>query len=269
MTTTLQSLGLTLAGGSVCFLLSFVLFSVGIWARTSFLAPRATARPPAVIFNRLAEPGHVQYRGNPMTGWIPWTLSLTYDTLLRGVPGTGTRKGGLAGKLLQVNLDGIVLLRFHALGLRVAGMATFLCLVILLPTYMTAGCYEDPTLAGCLVAPDSSFNLTNYERTTIANVPAEVIDDIRKVDLASVKARLYMAVIVYWLLCAYTCWQLQREWVEILAMRRVYYLEHDVWGDRQEELRQTLLYKETNPSIYNKSSSNNNSNTDFDAGEEH
>jgi hypothetical protein len=55
----------------------------------------------------------VQYRGGPMFGWIPWTLSLSYDQLLTGVPGTGTRKDGMEGSLLKVNLDGIILLRFH------------------------------------------------------------------------------------------------------------------------------------------------------------
>lgn len=55
----------------------------------------------------------VQYRGGPMFGWIPWTLSISYDQLLTGVPGTGTRKGGMEGSLLRVNLDGIILLRFH------------------------------------------------------------------------------------------------------------------------------------------------------------
>ncbi len=56
---------------------------------------------------------HVQYRGGPMLGWIPWTLSLSYEQLLKGVPGTGTRKNGMEGSMLKVNLDGIVLLRFH------------------------------------------------------------------------------------------------------------------------------------------------------------
>ncbi len=56
---------------------------------------------------------HVQFRGGPMFGWIPWTLSLSYEQLLQGVPGTGTRKNGMEGSMLKVNLDGIVLLRFH------------------------------------------------------------------------------------------------------------------------------------------------------------
>ena len=35
------------------------------------------------------------------------------ETVLKGVPGTGTRKNGMEGSMLKVNLDGIVLLRFH------------------------------------------------------------------------------------------------------------------------------------------------------------
>ena len=56
---------------------------------------------------------HPQDRGNPFLGWIPWTLHLSYDRMLRGIPGTGTRGGGMGGKLLGVNLDAIVLLRYH------------------------------------------------------------------------------------------------------------------------------------------------------------
>ena len=56
---------------------------------------------------------HPQDRGNPFLGWIPWTLRLSYDRMLRGIPGTGTRNGGMGGKLLGVNLDAIVLFRYH------------------------------------------------------------------------------------------------------------------------------------------------------------
>ena len=40
---------------------------------------------------------YVQYRGGPVLGWIPWTHSLSYDTLSKRAPGTGTRKGGMEG----------------------------------------------------------------------------------------------------------------------------------------------------------------------------
>lgn len=49
-----------------------------------------------------------------MLGWIPWVLSLSYRTMLEGIPGTGTREGGMEGLLLKVNLDAIVLIRFHS-----------------------------------------------------------------------------------------------------------------------------------------------------------
>lgn len=56
---------------------------------------------------------HPQDRGNPFLGWIPWTLNLSYDRMLRGIPGTGTRNGGMSGQLLAVNLDAIILFKFH------------------------------------------------------------------------------------------------------------------------------------------------------------
>ena len=53
-------------------------------------------------------------------GWIPWTLHLSYDRMLRGIPGTGTRNGGMSGQLLAVNLDAIILFKFH-------GEKSFIC----------------------------------------------------------------------------------------------------------------------------------------------
>lgn len=39
--------------------------------------------------------------------------------MLRGIPGTGTREGGMKGKLLGVNLDAVVLFRFHGERMRI------------------------------------------------------------------------------------------------------------------------------------------------------
>ena len=270
--TSLESIGFTMVGaGSMC-LLSFAVFGCAVRTRASWwIAPRATARPDAVVYNPSSS--DIQYRGNPWTGWIPWTLSLDYSTLLRGVPGTGTRKNGKEGSLLQVNLDGIVLLRFHALGLRVSALATVLCICVLMPLYWTGGCYEDADyLGGCVAytsgnndpsssviilntepnqteTPSSSPGLTNYERTTIANLPADLrsgVNDLISAEVAGLRARFYAIVLTFWVLIAYTCWLLRKEWMEVLAMRRVYYLEQDVWGSRKQELQQTLLYKQTN-----------------------
>ena len=65
------------------------------------------------INSNIGSERHPQDRGNPFLGWIPWTLHLSYDRMLRGIPGTGTRDGGMGGKLLGVNLDAIVLFRYH------------------------------------------------------------------------------------------------------------------------------------------------------------
>jgi hypothetical protein len=141
--TTLEAIGFTVAGGAGSALITFLLFGNAVRKRSCNIAPRCTARHKDVIYNPKARPSklgwfrsrptaendennnnnneehqslirdEVQYRGNPIWGWIPWTLSLSYDTLLNGVPGTGTRKEGMAGSLLKVNMDGIILLRYH------------------------------------------------------------------------------------------------------------------------------------------------------------
>lgn len=64
-------------------------------------------------------------------------MSLSYETMLEGVPGTGTRRGGLAGSMLTIGIDGILVLRFHVLCTRIAGMATLLFMMILLPIFYT------------------------------------------------------------------------------------------------------------------------------------
>ena len=150
---TLTAIGFTAAGGGVVTAFSFAFFAVAVRSRSNNVAPRCTARSKNTIFNPNGRRGkrsffllgnqrdskkddgeggdnesnipgdeslnnektkeEVQYRGGPMFGWIPWTLSLSYDQLLQGVPGTGTRKDGMAGINLRVNMDGIVLLRFH------------------------------------------------------------------------------------------------------------------------------------------------------------
>lgn len=145
---TLEAIGFTAAGGAVITAFSFAFFGVAVRSRSPNIAPRCTARSKNTIFNPKARRGknsfyllrgkssaekkdeddpeqrssledqektkeEVQYRGGPVFGWIPWTLSLSYDQLLHGVPGTGTRKDGMEGSALSVNLDGIILLRFH------------------------------------------------------------------------------------------------------------------------------------------------------------
>ena len=75
---------------------------------------------------------HPQDRGNPFLGWIPWTLHLSYDRMLRGIPGTGTRNKGMDGQLLGVNLDAIVLFRYNGTFLYISFVYVwvFVCLFV-------------------------------------------------------------------------------------------------------------------------------------------
>lgn len=247
--TTLETIGFTVAGGAVMLATSMGLFGLAVRVRHPFIAPRATARPRDVIHN--PRPKHKsQNRGNAFFGWIGWTLGLSYDTMLRGVPGTGTRGNGMSGSMLRVNLDGIVLLRFHALCLRLTALATVLLVLFILPLYLSAQCYRiDPEEAlGQAECASTVYNLTNYEQTTIANVPSlsgsRFWSTIVHPDHSGVLLRLYAVVIVFLIMTGYLLHLLYQEWIHVLALRRVYYLEYDVWGERREELKQTLLFDE-------------------------
>lgn len=91
-----------------------------------------------------------------------------------------------------------------------------------------------------------SYNLTTYERTTLLNIPSLNFNSqtfLNRNDSALL-GRLYAVVFCFWIVYFYACYQLRKEWVEILAMRRVYYLEFDHWADRKEELMATLLSAE-------------------------
>ena len=197
---------------------------------------------------------HPQDRGNPFLGWIPWTLHLSYDRMLRGIPGTGTRSRGLEGKLLGVNLDAIVLFRYHALCLRVTVVACMLCIGIILPMNITA-CEEGKCNNG----------LTNYGRTTIANVVSNfrVDDDSNSNSTQTTTTttddqpqgfwnifwtnqstlhllRLYAIAICTWYITYFTLNNIKREWRENLVLRRVYYLEADHYSNRMAELERTV-----------------------------
>lgn len=110
--TTLQAIGFTVAGGSVVFFLSLFAFGIAVRRQSQYVAPRCAARPRKVIYNPKPQ-NSVQDRGTAILGWVRWSMNLTYDTMLMGVPGTGTRKQGLEGSMLRCNLDGIVLIRFN------------------------------------------------------------------------------------------------------------------------------------------------------------
>ena len=260
--TTLQAIGFNLMAGGSLGTLAMVAFGWVVSQRHEFIAPRCTARPKQVIYPGAIHNGVSKDDGsrrfNPVVDWIPWTLSLTYDTLLRGVPHTGTRRGGANGALLRVNLDAIVLLRFHALCLKLSALASVLFICVLLPMYLTGECHKvnkhNNSGDGDRNTEDSEdndnfspcpSNLTNYERTTLSNVAGSFEDSESGYDPGTTRdqnqsssIRLYFAVFCFWIVQGYLLHLLKREWIEILALRRVYYLEADVWQDRQDELEQ-------------------------------
>ena len=219
--------------------------------RNPNIAPRCFARPKETIYNPTpSDP--CQNRGNAFVGWIDWVLSLSYDTMLRGVPGTGTRKGGLQGRMLNVNLDGVILLRFHHLGLKVSMLTMILALFIVLPINLTAPCFTENFE---LTENCDNKNLTDYQTTTLANIPQvtsyNITDMVLSVDYlrqtvwfgypySFVLARLYVIAFCSWISHYYTCQLLKGEWREVLALRRVFYLEQKMWEGRREELAHTL-----------------------------
>jgi hypothetical protein len=230
-----------LIGGSIASM-SLVAFGIAVrCGANSFIAPRTWARPKEVLRNAL-QTANTSWCSWPYAfAWIPWALNLTYQEMLQGIPGTGTRTGGKSGNFLATNLDGIILLRMHALCLKVAILATFVCVVIILPLNMTSVCNAealgsdtDYFIATC----QPLWNLTDFENTTLAHIPSlkELDKNLYGNVFNSQLGRLYGIVLCTWIIYIYTCVLLWREWQDALALRRVFYLEHNHWKERQDEL---------------------------------
>jgi hypothetical protein len=206
---TLQAIGYNFLAGGCCMVVGFSSFGLAIrFGYNDMIAPRTWARPSKVIRNvfRSKNGGDEFPCGAFAYRWIPWALSLSYQDMLDGIKGTGTRQNGHTGKLLKCNLDGIVLVRYHALCLRVSILATILCLCIVLPLNITAGCNEQELDIGLCNA-----TLTNFEITTMAHIPSVERaegDEYRLffgLKFAHVLGRLYAIVFVAWALYIYTC----------------------------------------------------------------
>jgi hypothetical protein len=242
--TTLIVIGYTTCGGLIMSAISLVLFECAVRCRSTLIAPRCTARPLETIYN--PNPIHeCQKRGYPIFGWIKWVNSLSYETLLNGVPGTGTRKGGLEGIMLKVNMDGIVLLRFQYLCLKICALISLLCIGIILPLNLTARCGNQNSSNGKSACFDFNLNnLTDYQVTTLANIPElKASENLRSMIYFNewITARLYAIVLCTWVVYFVACFFINLEWRTLLALRRVYYLEKDHWGERRRELEDSLL----------------------------
>eukprot|EP00536_Pseudo-nitzschia_multiseries_P004604 jgi/Psemu1/253742/estExt_Genewise1Plus.C_770053 len=255
---TLSQVYTNLGVGAFISTVSYLGFGAAVRTESnSNLTPRAWARPVEVIQNCLSRPYCL--------GWIPWAMSLRYVDLLAGIPGTGTRKRGWSGPLLKTNLDGIVLLRYHALQFKVSAVSTILCMMILLPLYYTSRC--DPLVIGPDFC-DQHARLTDFEQLTIANVlpqaKSEIVytngtkveytnpyyivyfnqslDDIDIINSLKIRwspgitERYLATTFVIAIITIYTCYLLWHEWIQCLALRRVYYLESEYYEERLDEL---------------------------------
>ncbi len=138
-------------------------------------------------------------------------------------------------------------------------LGTFLGGCIILPINLTANCFQDDGgFTSCYDTPNN-LNLTNYEVTTIENIPILDISDellnefnwwhsifgasfkIFGSNYGSFLGRLYAIVLVSWIMIFYCLHLLKKEWVDALALRRIYYLEGRHWENRIEELNDTVL----------------------------
>lgn len=120
-----------------------------------------------------------------------------------------------------------------------------LCLFIILPINLTARCQSSSDdfggKSGCF---NDAYNLTDYSVTTLANIPEPTPSDatstVFEQNERDIFGRLYAIVLCFWFICYYACKRMQHEWVTMLALRRHYYFETDIYRERKEELLNTV-----------------------------
>jgi len=184
------------------------LFLFGLALRFGYhaeIAPRSWSRPRGILKNVLKAPFGIT--------WMFWSWKQTYPNLMAGIPGTGTRQGGWAGPLLKVDLDGIIMIKYHVLLSKVALVATILCLVVILPVNMTAKC--DVELLGIGTCEHILHNLTDFERTTIANIPPLEYNGthaafgsrpfLNEFWVRNISSRYFVIALVAWVIYWYIC----------------------------------------------------------------
>lgn len=208
---TFTALAYTSGVCGVCCVFSLIFFSIAVrFEYNHLLAPRTSARPKEVLKN-VFQRYHLPYG----LSWIPWALGLSYRDLLEGIPMTGTRQKGKSGRFLKCNLDGIIVIKFHALLLKVALFATLLCCGIILPLNISSGCASldsEQEICGNITMLD------NYGKTTISHIPtlvkAERASNVNQLTDSfeyyfrygsGATLRLITIVVVAWAIYLYTC----------------------------------------------------------------
>eukprot|EP00536_Pseudo-nitzschia_multiseries_P011223 jgi/Psemu1/289570/fgenesh1_pg.371_\ len=187
------------------------------WNR--LFAPRSWARPSAIIKNQIRKPY--------CFSWIFWALQLSYSEMLEGIEGTGTRKDGWSGPKLRCNLDGIILIKFVTLCLKVSVLATILCVGIVLPVNFTAVCVpgQYPSITEGLRICGNTTNVTTFEKTTFSHIPSLIYysnstwysaDLFTNAFSAStgITLRMLTTVLVSFVIYTYTCVLIWEEWIQ-------------------------------------------------------
>lgn len=152
-----------------CGIFFMCLFGIAIkFEWNSQLTPKAWNRPRNVLKNVLKQHSIFGcWNLYPVT-WFLWASKLTYPSGMEGIPGTGTRDDGWTGPTLKMNLDGVILLKFHRMLFKIAVLATLLSCGVLLPTYTSSIC--DPDIVSEHECRRLA-SLTDFENLTIAHVP--------------------------------------------------------------------------------------------------
>lgn len=147
--------------------------------------------------------------------------------------------------MLTVNLDHLILLRFNALCLKISVAAMLIYCSINLPVYFYSRCSDVPL--GDIVdefyncsTMDANYTLTSYSRFTLANIP-DLGNDFFDTSYHVASFRIYVVVLTSWLVLWFACFELFHEWIDVLAIRRVYYHEMDMWKDRKKQLKETMM----------------------------
>lgn len=242
--TSFSALAVQLGLYFVLFVIALSMFEIAVHFNLNRLfSPRSYARPKQIIQNQLK---HGPYCIN----WIPWSLRLSYSQMMEGVKGTGTRNCGWSGSNLRCNLDGVILIKFCVLCLKVSVLATFLCIIVILPVNYTASCnptdYDTIDIGQSICENRTEYN--NYGKCTYANIPKvylgqnytwyshQVFIDPFRNGSSGTTFRMIAILAVACILYIYTCVLIWEEWIQNLALRRVYYLEYNHYKHRKDYL---------------------------------
>ena len=238
-------------------------FGLVVYNRAPIVAPRTRNRPPEtmVFENLLHKPARSKFSEFcwGCFGWIAFVLSLSYDEMLTGVRGTGSRyptdvdddvdvEDPLASasasdnsNLLKCNMDAIVVDRFHEMCLKITFWVTLIAMTVSFPVNFTASCYDLQQASGLVrydtrdypTCPIVNSTMNDFDRTTIANIENAVPPDGLSDSEFSLNFNFHTfgLALALCLISYIVCKIVKNEWAIILRLRREYYLEENHFGN--------------------------------------